>query len=304
MLLLQGHRRHVHSLAFSPDGTTLASVEARSSHIWFWDLAHGKVTAHAEHTHRISSIAYSPLPPTTLAWSDSAGNILVWQTDQRHSRQIDRVEVPPDVPVRLAFGSDGRTLAANATKTGAGELWGAATLWRLGEDGTPSKHFASSWYSRFSIYAITLSPDLQLLALGGLRRQVTLWDVNSEESLVGLWHARKVHFLTFCHEGKTLVSGSPDGLVQRWDVATGKKLGNLKGQGKGLLSLAASPDGRLLATGTSDGRVQFWDAATGRPRAAFDWQIGAIHSLAFAPDGMRAATGGDGSIVVWDIDDV
>src|SRR5262249_30536098 len=247
-----------------------------------------------------------PLPPTTLAWCDGAGFIFIKQADESRERRIDGVDLSPDVPVRLVFGSDGRTLVANASQgwTEAGERWGAATLWRLRQDGAPSEHFTRTWYRWSSVYAIALSPDLQLLALGGLRRKVTLWDVNSQRELQSYYHARKIHFLTFCHEGKILVSGSPDGLVHRWDVATGKKLGNLKGQCKGLLSLAASPDGSLLATGTSDGRVRFWDAATGRPRAAFDWQIGAIHSLAFAPDGMRAAAGGDGSILVWDIDDV
>src|SRR5881275_1492625 len=102
-----------------------------------------------------------------------------------------------------------------------------------------------------------------------------------------------------------------------WDVATGKKLTELRGHQEMtphhfpsmLYAVTFSPDGHYLATGDKVGHVVVWDVATGKEAATLEapgmytWDpvqrrhsIGGIRSLAFSPDGKRLAVGGIGKV--------
>ncbi|MEP6896284.1 MAG: WD40 repeat domain-containing protein, partial [Chloroflexota bacterium] len=93
--------------------------------------------------------------------------------------------------------------------------------------------------------------------------------------------------------GKTLASGSGDGTVILWDVATGKPIGQpLTGHASGVSSVAFSPDGKTLASGNADHTVILWDIATGKPIGQpLTGHTGWVFSVAFSPDGKTLASG-------------
>jgi WD40 repeat protein len=124
-------------------------------------------------------------------------------------------------------------------------------------------------------------------------------------SLAG--HADRVHSVAFSPDGKTLVSGSFDGTVRLWDVATHQQIGNPltghTGHTGPVLSVAFSPDGKTLASGSSDDTVRLWDVATHQ-------QIGntltghtrPVLSVAFSRDGKTLASGSsDDTVRLWDV---
>lgn len=103
--------------------------------------------------------------------------------------------------------------------------------------------------------------------------------------------------VTFSPDGKVLASGSSDGTVTLWDVATTRKRAVHKGHPGQVWCVAFSPDGKTLACGTSGfedspGEVWLWDMSTGRLRASLKGHTGEVRSLAFSPDGKTLATGG------------
>jgi WD40 repeat protein len=57
-----------------------------------------------------------------------------------------------------------------------------------------------------------------------------------------------------------LASGSADGTVRLWDVATGRQIGSPLSVSTGTVEwVAFSPDGKILASGSDDHTVRLWN---------------------------------------------
>ncbi|MBS1544975.1 MAG: caspase family protein, partial [Bacteroidetes bacterium] len=102
--------------------------------------------------------------------------------------------------------------------------------------------------------------------------------------------------------GRTLATGSEDGRINIWDVATREKITHFQGRKEKVLSLAFAPDGKLLASGSADNTVFLWNTETGTTINSFlghqDW----VRALSFSADGKTLATGSyDRTIKLWDI---
>lgn len=113
-----------------------------------------------------------------------------------------------------------------------------------------------------------------------------------------LWgHQKSVRTVAFSPDGKLLASGSEDGALYLWDLATGAPAGPPMTAHGGVRGVAFSPDGTLLAS-AGEGGVTLWDVATRRPLT--EPVAGRVAtSVAFRPNGDTVLSGEeDGSIVL------
>jgi WD40 repeat protein len=130
-------------------------------------------------------------------------------------------------------------------------------------------------------------------------------------------HERWIRQVVASPDRKVVASIADDMVCRLWDVASGKRLQELRGHEavtphhypSMLYACAFSADGKLLATGDKVGRVVIWDVATGKEVTRLDavgmytWDptqrrhsIGGIRSVAFSPDGTKFIVGGMGKV--------
>jgi WD40 repeat protein/tRNA A-37 threonylcarbamoyl transferase component Bud32 len=108
--------------------------------------------------------------------------------------------------------------------------------------------------------------------------------------------------VAFSPDGKTVLTGSPDGTARLCSAANGQPIGSpLQHQGA-VIVVAFSPDGTTVLTGGIDGTARLWDAATGRPLGSPVRHQFIVWAVAFSPDGRTILTGGeDGTARLWEV---
>jgi WD40 repeat protein len=111
-----------------------------------------------------------------------------------------------------------------------------------------------------------------------------------------------VYALAVTADRRLALSGSLNGSVTVWDLATGADCLTLRGHGDWVCALAVTPDGRLAVSGSLDGTVKVWDLASGAARFTLLGHGREVYALATAPDGRLALSGSDdGTVTVWDL---
>jgi WD40 repeat protein len=106
--------------------------------------------------------------------------------------------------------------------------------------------------------------------------------------------------VSFSPDGTQLLSSSQDRTARRWEVATGRLLGETP-HDSGVTHGKFQPGGRQFVTASHNRTVQLWSAATGQPVGPALLHPGPVIQLAFSQAGDRLATVTDqGTAHVWD----
>jgi WD40 repeat protein len=309
MQILKGHlsTKPVRSLAFSPDGTSLAS-SARDYKTFLWDLSTGK---HEVVEERDSyTVTFSPDGRTIATGRGS--DMTLWDSASGRSRRYDiRYDYRDGWGHGwdLAYSPDGTRLAA---VSGVLRLFDAATLDEIPLPANlktyPRGH--PDWNSvpayNFASNCLAFSGDGAFLAPGhhpAPGNVVRLWDTRTwqvRQELAGA--TATIDALAVSPDGR-FVAACAGTTLWVWDAASGEAVVRHAISKQHYKDVAFSPDGRLLAFARNDASICFWHTGGWREAAAYDFKIGPMISLALSPDGMRAAGGsGRGKIVLFDID--
>jgi WD40 repeat protein len=115
-------------------------------------------------------------------------------------------------------------------------------------------------------------------------------------------HAGPVRAVTVSRNGGRAVSGSDDGTVRVWDLATGREEAVLVGHTDWVRAVAVCRNGSRAVSGSDDGKLRLWDLATGREKAVLTGHDGEVFAVAITRDGALAVSGGsDRTVRVWDL---
>jgi WD40 repeat protein len=300
------------SLAFSPDGTTLATgLSGDKAEIGLWRVSDGTSLWHftIQADTAVYHLAFSP-DGKVLAANGHGGRLMLIDVATRKERNDlagGRLANGP-----LVFSPDGRTLAATGGEH-ALHFWDPAT----GEDrlATPEAHSGP-------VAAFAFLDDGRTLISGSDDRTVRFWDLATGRPSKVLSQDGWVRSLSLSADGSLLAADSTYpgwGKVHLWDLKSGERVRILPtGDPKaGLLlrGMALDGDGSSVIAAWSDGSLQRWDVSTGAERpssrptptkeAGADRRKrrvgGDVERAFFSRDGRTVALLGRGSLRVIDL---
>lgn len=136
----------------------------------------------------------------------------------------------------------------------------------------------------------------------------TLLDVAYASGAIRAFAAgSQVNAVAVSPDGRTLATGSDDGLIRLWDAETGDLSATLVGHDDAVTDVVFSPEGQWLLSGASDHKAILWDVATGTIKRELLGHDNIVSSVAFMPDGRQALTGEDsgqlqGELFLWDLE--
>ena len=294
--VLTGHRGAVRGVAFSPDGSLLASCAEDSSVRLWYTTGRKPIRPLIGHEKPVLAVAFSPDGAQIVSGSED-GTLRLWDVKKRfcltalrgHTAKVVGVGMYTVGPTVISGSADGTV-----------RLWsivGRAEVGQLSKAGTPSASPAVAATGLWTAVPVTdppqvhlfgtlqgppeLSIDLpappnsvafnwvgSLLAVGMEGGGLVVWDVmRKREQIASMtyadYNANCVRGVAFSPDGSLLALGSLDGLVRLWRVdhlLDGKRsaLRSLDSHESGVSAVTFSADGTLLASASLDGTARLW----------------------------------------------
>lgn len=288
------------SLAFSPDGKTLATGNIEDwlapGGVRLWRVSDGKLLHKTRYVYGVDGVAFSPDGKTlamTAVVEESKNPIRLWDVASWRTKQVLGDE---QFLSSIDYSPDGKRLVVGGF-IGEGEAVGPAYVWDL--DKRRSRELNNS----------AGEGDLVWSPKGDLILGISL-DRQSDGNNLGLWRAdgkllwqrdlTQTNAITWLPGGQEFLVAleAPDnrkmGALQVRDAATGRLLHSVK-QSIGVSAIAVSRDGKMWASGAEDGSVRLWNARTRQLTKMLKPHRSAIVVLKFSPDGRFLASASSGT---------
>ncbi len=213
-----------------------------------------------------------------FAWS------YIWH---RIHRSILTLDMPGLNNYGLQYSPDGKSLAVGSGdgKVRMWDLRAGKMIQELNAGGSP-------------IIALSSWPRGNWLAAGGHNGQITVWDWQSGRQLRKIQTEHFLHSLCFSPDGRILVTGHGQGIVQVWDTLIWRRIKTVRGPSGSVATIAFSPDGNRVLMDSIAGGFQLWNLSTWKmdPLPAFKSGVAA----AYSPDGEWLCIAEDsGGVFLW-----
>ena len=262
--------RHVLTLAFSADGTRLASG-SKDTAVRLWDAVGTQAPiVLQQHIGWINALAFSP-DGSMLASGDTDTAVHVWDTTSGALLTTFRGHLSGIVALR--FSPDSRTLAS-------GSVDGTVRFWSIETQEALPMHIIGHTES---VKAVAFLEDGSRLTSVAFNGGITSWNLKTlEKTDIRIPEPGNIlSGAAFSPDGTRLASVSAEGKIY-FHPGTGESLSTMTQMGEGQVILTDVKTGNQIAT--------FTGAQGGMLRDA---------QFAFSPDGKRIALGGSGNIRVW-----
>ena len=248
--ILSGHVDGVTAVAWSPDGSRIATGSAVGVRVWDAVTGEDLFSLELECGRGVESVAWSP-DSRRIATGSIFGDVRVWDAvtgenvlSLEHDHRVGSVAWSPDGR-RIATGS---AVGVQVLDAATGE-----ELLSLEQD-----HLVES---------VAWSPDGSRIAAGS-DGGVRVWDAATGKELLSLKHDHRLWSVAWSPDGSRIVTDSTFGGVRVWDAVTGENVLSLECSHE-VESVAWSPDGKRILTKTRRNEIRIWDVTSGEQASFF-----------------------------------
>ncbi|MCS7465238.1 WD40 repeat domain-containing serine/threonine-protein kinase [Stieleria sp. ICT_E10.1] len=276
----------VRRLAFSPDGTLLATYSPNGK-IGIYEADSGNLQRQWDTgTQETDQLMFAG-SGGCLITRQRGRDVKIW--DVESGRQIDSPNTPGGT--REVMLDEDRLLLGFS---------GGKPLWQplVQTDGTLRLE-RSDLNVESRLFLSVKDRASGLIATADENDLITLW----RESELG--HCERLaqrqladlKTMKFQPGGKALVTGTLAGVISVWSIPELEEVTRRQPNPSQLGEIDFARDGKVMASGHFDGEVLFWDTATWENQIVVQTDVAPIRDLQFSPTGQHLAVGGKGDHV-------
>jgi WD40 repeat protein len=328
LLVYPGHQNEVFSVAWSPDGSLIASAGGATTksregdtaiHVWA-ALGNRDVFIHKGHSNVVRMVAWSPNDGAYIASASEDGTVKVWKATndsdpfiyKGHSSQVMALAWSPDARYIASAGLDLKIYVWYAPDGTLKAFYDSSILHVRGDISTPTTSttgstLAPSTNSISSVTPVAWSSDGDMIAsVSKDNLSINVWRAWTGETLFtlsSLTSMSMIGTLAWSPDNKYIITGHYNDAhsVRIWDIKTGQATSILPDElTNQVYSVAWSPNGRYIAAGYDNAQVKVWDCTTKKLVLIYLGHKKPVMCVQWSPDGKYIASCGfDKTVQIW-----
>lgn len=283
----------VTSVAFSPDGTTLATSGYHE--VVLWKVEDGsllrRITNIAERVYDIEFTKDGQKIVVASGTPAQIGEARIFQVaDGKLLGDLVRTD---DSVFAVSLSPDEKRLATA----------GADRAIRIFDFATQKQQLLIEDHADW-VMDVAWSADGTRLASASRDKTSKIFDSTSGDSLVTFnGHGQPVYGVGFQADGKLVVSSGSDKQIRTWNVADAKQVKAIGGFGNEVFRIIVTPEGHVFSC-SADKNARSHQVSDGKVLKTFAGHTDWVYSIAVHADTKRVAAGSyNGEVRIWNIDD-